>query len=438
MQHIEYLILLGIVCLFLPKNWLIILGIVSVALADTRLVSRHLIYYTRFVPMGVLALRVLTDITTGRRQLKYQSTFLKTFLPFIILSGISILYASDQNIVFQRYLSMLFVFIGFGLGVPLYYEKQEDIIKLTKIIGIIIAIGVIYSFFTSSAQKTTATFYVVEGRAQGIFKNPNTLGLLAMQNVFIIFYFWQKEQIKWKANLLLLTIAILGAAIISSGSRASILGTIIGMFFFFKGYGKIYGKVLSKIVIFIIIASIAFLLIVEFFPKYEFAFLRPERPGDVTHLSMLETSSRSILWKRAWIISKPARWFGVGFGGSARLFWLDSLYLKSIGIFISGPHSSFFKLLVELGFTGVFFALGAFFILGKKIWDMIPSCEDPILALALYGMIIAGLFNSMFESWLFGFGSSSTIPFWLFMTILTTKADEIKYKKTLHQNISIS
>jgi hypothetical protein len=49
--------------------------------------------------------------------------------------------------------------------------------------------------------------------------------------------------------------------------------------------------------------------------------------------------------------------------------------------------------------------------------------EDKRLGAALLGVVIASLTNALFESWLFGFGSASTIPFWLFLALLSHQAD---------------
>lgn len=414
---------MAVVAFVLPKSLLIVLSIVAVALADTRFTSYEFIYYARFVPIGVLAVKACAEAIVKRKLIPQRVTLIRVFIPFILFAGCSIIYTADRQLVFQRYLSMLFVFAGFGIGIPTYYSLDQ-LDKIIKPIGIILGMGIIYSFLTSQGQPAGDSVHGIERRAYGIFYNPNTLGLLGMQSFFILLYFLQKS--RFKSKMFLAAVLLVLIAILSSGSRASLLGVLIGSYFYIIGYSKIYGKRMKTIFTFGLIAGACILIIFQFFPEYQHSFMRGGVEYDETGIvTMFETSSRTILWERAWIIAQRSLWFGVGFSGSDYLFYLDSLYLKSIGIFISGPHSSLFRLLVDLGLVGVAMAFLTFWMLLRKIWKAIPRFQNSMLGLCLFAMVMASLVNSMFESWLFAFGNSSTLPFYLCLAILSYQYDSI-------------
>ncbi len=82
------------------------------------------------------------------------------------------------------------------------------------------------------------------------------------------------------------------------------------------------------------------------------------------------------------------------------------------------------RLLVELGFAGLLMALFSFAkVIGRSI-KYLRRFEDPEMGIFLLAVVVASLVNSIFESWLFGFGNSSTIPFWLFLSMLYYQIDK--------------
>jgi hypothetical protein len=118
----------------------------------------------------------------------------------------------------------------------------------------------------------------------------------------------------------------------------------------------------------------------------------------------------------------------VGFGASDGLFARDAVYLRSIGIHISGPHSSLFRLLVDLGILGVVVATLAIGRLLRHVWRYLRWFGDPRFGASLLGVVAASLVNSFFESWLFAFGSASTVPFWFFLALLSYQADAARVR----------
>jgi len=44
------------------------------------------------------------------------------------------------------------------------------------------------------------------------------------------------------------------------------------------------------------------------------------------------------------------------------------------------------------------------------------------------GAICASLVNSIFETWIFNFGNASTVPFWLFLSIVSHQAGQAQLR----------
>jgi hypothetical protein len=279
--------------------------------------------------------------------------------------------------------------------------------RVVKLLSMVIGIAILYSLYVGSWQ-TSATLRTSESeRFHGVFANPNTLGLMAMQVIFLVFYWWQREREPAIRKALVGAIIMTGVALLISGSRASAVGMSVGLLIFLNGYSKIRKVSISRRWSLVLMVLTAYLVASCLFPEY------------LGSLYRTESSNRTILWKRAWILSEGSRWLGVGFGGSDGLFWQDAEYLRSIGIHVSGSHNSLMRLLVDLGFSGVLLAGFPFALLIRQAWRFLMWFEDPNLGVVLLAVIGASLTNSLFEGWLFGFGSASTIPFWLFLALIT-------------------
>src|SRR5581483_3594461 len=114
--------LLGaVIMVYAPIELLLLAGILGTMLADSRLVASGVIYYTRFVPMGMLTVRTLLDVVLHReRHMRLERQILVPGMAFIGLAFVSALYSLTRDLTIQRAFSMVFVILAFGLGLPNY------------------------------------------------------------------------------------------------------------------------------------------------------------------------------------------------------------------------------------------------------------------------------------------------------------------------------
>ncbi len=396
----------------IPANLLVIASVIGVMLADTSFLSGNAIYYARFVPIGVLAFKVMANYVMKKPALRVDFSLAKYWMPFMLLATASTVYSLEPMETFQRSVSAWFVIIGFGLGFPFFLNGSDRIRKLVVLVSVVMSGAVLYSFH--AAQEAAYGAAGSEDRLHGVFRNPNTLGMIAMQTTFVLFYLWQREKSGRKRYALLCGVIIAGITVLLSGSRASTLGLLAGFLVFSWANRKLSRRTAPGLVVALLLLGSVFLMFGYFFPDYSAGLFRTD------------TSSRTILWERCWKLSEDARFIGAGFGGTDELFVKDAEYLRREGIFLAGPHSSPLKLLVDLGFAGVALALYAFYKCVVRAVEFLPHFEDPELGVASLCIVAASLVNSMFEDWLFGFGNSSTIPFWFFLALLCYQADRSK------------
>ncbi|MEM7585730.1 MAG: O-antigen ligase family protein [Acidobacteriota bacterium] len=402
---------LAAACMLMPNRILILLSVLGVMLTDTPLVPKQAVYFSRFVPSGVLALRTLHLMLNRGSVTNF--LLVKAWLPFMMLSVFSIGYSIDPSLSAQRLLSAAFIICGFGIGIPLFFPHRKDHQQLIQLIGLLLGSAALYSLYLTAFAGGTSAF--VHGRASGVFRNPNTLGLMAMQAAFLIFYMWQRET-GFRRKILFAILPSIAAVLLLSGSRASSLGLAAGAVVYVRTMARLERRKL-RMLFHLAAVGVMLLMVVD-----------SVLPGQLDSLLRTETSSRTILWERAWVLAQDNLLLGVGFCASDEVFRRDAMYLKSIGIYLFGPHSSLMRLLVDLGLLGVLLAGWAFSMILRQAWRYLPYFDDPLLGAVLFSAVIASLTNSLFESWMFGFGSAPTVPFWLLLSLLAYQTDIVRHK----------
>ena len=130
MDYLPWAVVLSFPLVLLPAEILILLSVVGVALADTRLVSSQFIYYLRFAPMGVLCFKALLELLLRKSFERGSYYLVKVWIPFLIISLLSVTYSIQPSLSFQRVLSAGFVLIGFGIGIPLYFANSKKMVHV--------------------------------------------------------------------------------------------------------------------------------------------------------------------------------------------------------------------------------------------------------------------------------------------------------------------
>ncbi len=397
---------IGLAALILPIELLLVAAVLGGILADSWLVPRNLIFYSRFAPAALLSARAALELVVRRqRDWIIPWAFILPAGVFAVLAGFSTLYSVNPSTTLQRVATMAFVFVGFGLAVPQSFTSSRKMEQGFRWVAAALALSVLLGVvvFGRVQIETTAEYSFV--RLQGIFTSSNTLGLMAMVAFFALVGWWQTERSPSVRLMLWIGLAGIVLGVVVSGSRASMVGLMLGSLMFLWLRGRV-----SQ-------ANGLLILLVLFFAVL-LALIDPALGRVLDYSGEFD---RVALWRRAVEIGSHAPFFGTGFGTGDTIFYADVPYLQSLGIFTAGAHNSFIRLYVELGLVGLLIGISIFAAVFRTLMYAPSAIRGDGLAAALAGGVIGGLVDSFFEDWLFGFGSAATPATWLFIALLALR-----------------
>jgi hypothetical protein len=384
-------------------EWLMILAIVTIMFADTTLFPSEtdsaVYFYARFVPLGLVAIRALMSIRArggGVRSLP--GLFLKPFGLLFLLSAFGTIYSEHPLNNGLRAVSMLLVLISFGIGIPACMPEDKQLRRGIRTVvlllgGVILVSLVTYPFIDSSSLEMGEY-----ERVSGLFKNPNTLGLLSMLTFFpLAAMWWEDRRRRW---LGFLSIAVLFGVLLS-GSRGSFVGLLSG-FLVVTILRGLDSKLKAAILAVIVLGVVSIVLMPQF-----------------QGLARTDNGGRLVLWERAWQLGMRAPMTGVTLGGVDGLFDADREYFNSMHIYVAGSHDEYLRLFVALGFPGVLIALFGLFSITVSAIRSIPGDIDQMIQVSLLASVVAGMVNAIFEDWLFAFGGAPSLIFFFFLAVLS-------------------
>ncbi len=419
--------LVGIfVTLYAPIEALLLASVLGALLADTRLVDGGIVYYARFVPMGMLTVRTILDVVfrTGQGQ-NFSRTLLLSGLVFVAFAMFSAVYSLTPALSFQRALSMLFVIVSFGLGLPQYLSSYEKTSRALKMVIGLIAIFILFGVVFGSG--TEVSLYGEESlvRLRGFFGNSNTQGLVAMLIFYPMLWWWNLEQRKGRKIFLAGLVFLLALLVLLSGSRASLVGLLAGGALL----GLLYGRTATRYLPILLggLVIVGGLLLVA--PEYRrtFDFTNPDT-GPVA-VGQLRTVDRPYLLQRAIEIGMNSPIWGIGFGASDQVFVDDREYLVTQGVYISGAHNSYARMFVDLGVLGVLMGVAIFGLVLRRVWIAPVRVRRDVTVALMTATTVTGMTNAFFEDWIFGFGNASTFPLWFFFALILIRIAQLQNER---------
>jgi O-antigen ligase len=398
-----FLLGLAIAALVVPIEWLLMMNVVAFILADTYFDLRGLNYqYTRFVPLGMFAIRALLPSTLRRvRTYMLPGFFLKPFGLFFLMALLSATYDKfDPGATLLRALTMGFMLVAFGVGLPAYLTDDRRLRRgLHSILGVL-ALSIVVGWMAIPIESRSLFHVGDYSRVRGIYLHPNTLGLMAMLTFFPVFG-WRLETPKGKRWPFTITLFALLMAILASGSRASIVGLVTGAIDFLR-----FRPLNTRSKVFLILLCVFAFTMLFGLPQFSPGMLRTD------------TGWRFELWQRALHLGQESPLLGSGFGSTNRVFSDDRPLLTRQGIYAGGSHNEYARIFVGVGAVGLFLALLGFGWVLFKAVRVIRAEKNPVIPVSLLAAVVSGLTNAIFEDWIFAFGGAPAFPFWFFLAFL--------------------
>jgi O-antigen ligase len=394
---------LAVVSLIIPIEWLLMMNVAAFILADTYLDLRSLNYqYTRFVPLGMFAVRALLPSSLQKvRTYMLPGFFLIPFGLFFLMALVSASYDKlDPGGTFLRALSMGFALIAFGVGLPAYFSDDQKMRRGLHSILAVLVLSIVAGWIVLPFESR-AIFHVSDYlRVRGIYAHPNTLGLMGMLTFYPLMG-WRKEIRKGKRWPITILMFVVLMTVLTTGSRASFLGIVMGTVVFL-----VLGRLDTRNKVLLILLSIFAFLLLFGIPQIYPGMLRTD------------TGWRFELWQRALHLGKESPLLGSGFGSTNQVFADDKILLTRQGIYAGGSHNEYARIFVGMGGIGLFLALLGFgWVLWKAV-QVVRAERTSVIPVSLLAAVVGGLSNAIFEDWIFAFGGAPAFPFWFYLAFL--------------------
>lgn len=323
--------------------------------------------------------------------------FYKPFIPFFLFSIYCLLFSPIIVESIQKTLSyFLLLLIIPSLINYLIYQNKDLFLKNFILLGsLILVTGIVFKYFNPSMV------IFLENRFNGIFGNPNGLGMFSFLffSIFSIISYYYPYLFKNWEKYFVYTVIIL--SLIWSGSRGGIFSTlvfILGSFIFKKSS---------------FLGLIVFLLI---FIAYQFIIANLESIVTFLNLqiyfrldTLISGSGRDIAFDFAFKNIQDNFWVGKGFGYGEHLMQENQEYFQSLG-HIGNAHNSFLTIWLDSGLIGLIF-----FVFGWGT-QFLNAWRNSFYGVSL---LFAVLLSANVESWLAASLNPFTILLVSSLTLLT-------------------
>lgn len=331
------------------------------------------------------------------------------FGAFCTLAILSTADAEPFKTSLYRSISLWFMYFAVFVSLWRYLDSREKVETFIRIFVYVCA-GMVFAGHAAKIFIGPEGFEIL-GRFKGYYLNPNTLGLV--MTLQIPFSFWLANSKKYAQGffrqLHWIIFGISLYSLILSGSRAAIAGVVIGILVYLSLRYRSRMFIIAAIFATFMGASYSVFKDVIESKFFQEVIYRKE--------TLPEGSGRLEIWKEAIKLSRKRPILGWGFGTSEKAMWAggELTKLKSDIPYGVHTHNSFLRLLVELGWLGTIFGIYFIFSILRRIGKLlqkIPSEELYSLVILMVAGIIAGMVDSLFESWALSVGCILAVPFW--------------------------
>ncbi|MBK9512810.1 MAG: O-antigen ligase family protein [Flavobacteriales bacterium] len=324
------------------------------------------------------------------------SRLFNIFLPFFLYSLFPLVFSNNLAVALQKTLSFALMYLIVPNYILYNFRLQgwPFFRNLVFFMCAILVAGLGINFMGDF-------FAYVGGRFRGLFGNPNGMAIYCYLVIVLatVVMSLKKDLFKWKEKLVVF--GILTYFLLASGSRASLVSSLIFLIFHrffsaspfigFIGLIALFGvsEVVSNNMESIVIA-----LGMEKYFRLE---------------TLRDGSGRYFAWEFTWGHIQDYFVFGGGFANDERIMRKWRIFLERMG-HQGGVHNSYLSMWLNVGIVGLVIYLRSFLLLFFKSSKLAP------ISLA---MMFSVLFSIMYESWLVGSLNPYTIVLLMIMTVVS-------------------
>lgn len=331
---------------------------------------------------------------------------LEVLLVFLIVIGVSSIFSSDFVQSFSRFSFALITLLFIYTTLEVRPGLVNDVLAFFYWVGIPVCAACVYLFAFRFLE------FVNAGNFRGIFYNANFFGMflsLIMIPAILLRIWSSKQGVGLSKFFKFFYLVIALGLLFASRSRASLLAVVVLLvtcYIFYKPPFLIRGLKISVGVL-ISIAALGALFPEDFkYSIYQTYVIKHEGFNSIAGTRANMFSDRLL-----GIVESPV--IGWGYGVKPQL---SGIFAEGDKLTDSEKGNSYLAFIEEVGILmgGIF--LCVFFVVTFFLtrWALRLPCGSLSRAAAtLIGVLFAGLLHSNFESWLFYFGSLTSIYYWV-------------------------
>jgi O-antigen ligase len=322
------------------------------------------------------------------RKLKYNSHFLMHIALFLIIAWITLFWADNPSLAFQKTLSYTLIIICIpALFIYCFQEDKSFLKDIFYLFSILLLIGL-------AMKYVMADMVIMEKNARftGLLGNPNGIGIFITLSFLYFQILYRTKLISFNRKDLIFFYIGLFASLFFCKSRTAMMTVII-----FYSLNIIYNY--SHFIGWIFFFTLAYMyeFILEAIPLVTdvLGFSEDLRVENVDKIK--RGSGRDIAWAFAWKNIEPQIFWGHGISATEELYITNYKSLSMLG-HEGNAHNSYLTIWYDTGLVG----LVSFFI-GIITYFIKVSKKMPFVMPVLFAIF----FSINYESWL----SASLNPF---------------------------
>lgn len=364
-------------------------------LSDSYETHLHFAKSLKNVYVSMLALFLFID--SGEFQ--PLNSIYKSFFPFFLIAMFCLLFTESFGVSVQKTISYFLMYLIIpNYLVRLYRENGPEVLRnIVFFMLTIMIIGIVAIVVAPSLAYTS-------GRYRGLLGNPNGLGLFCFLS-FLFFYVVKhahKELFTRSQEVLIYAVVVL--SLVLTGSRNSIIGVF--MFLFFQRFYK-----MSPLIGFMVVIVVGYLA--EVIGNNLPAIISSLGLGDFFRVKTLnDGSGRYIAWSFAWKAVQQNIFIGKGFAYDEFYMHKNWDELSRLG-HQGGVHNTFLTFWLDTGLIGLLAFLWGYFV------TFLRAAKRNPLTMPIMFVVT---FTAFFESWLVGSLNPHTIIFLMILAVISDDA----------------
>ncbi len=178
------------------------------------------------------AIAVATLRGPGGVRLKIVAVIAVALLCFEIFFGLRLFFAGRVLRGALVLVSFVILFTAIPMGIGRRLQSDRDLQSLIQVIGLV---GVPYVVLNVMQYLFASNYTVTQGRFAGISGNPQSAGLiLSLLTITMIWLISRPRSSRWTAPVFGVAVGVCGLLLVWTGSRTSVLATVVGMAVIFR------------------------------------------------------------------------------------------------------------------------------------------------------------------------------------------------------------